>query len=174
MATHSSVLVWRIPGTGKPGGLPSMGSHRVGHDWSDLAAAAYRIFLALSSLCSASKASMIPRNSPTTKLNNDQGQMLTNPFIYFGWVKAQDLRCRVGSTCKTLLGNVVAPFFLWLKWSSWQLCASCAFETWVFSAPGLRENQLPAECTGIQNKRHIPSRIQQPSWGSRTHTEEKY
>ena len=40
MATHSSVLAWKIPGTGEPGGLPSMGSHRVGHDWSDLAAAA--------------------------------------------------------------------------------------------------------------------------------------
>ena len=40
MATHSSVLAWRIPGTGEPGGLPSMGSHRVGHDGSDLAAAA--------------------------------------------------------------------------------------------------------------------------------------
>ena len=40
MATHCSVLAWRIPGTGEPGGLPSMGSHRVGHDWSDLAAAA--------------------------------------------------------------------------------------------------------------------------------------
>ena len=39
MATHSSVLAWRIPGTGKPGGLLSMGSHRVRHDWSDLAAA---------------------------------------------------------------------------------------------------------------------------------------
>ena len=39
-ATHSSVLAWRIPGTGEPGGLPSMGSHRVGHDRSDLAAAA--------------------------------------------------------------------------------------------------------------------------------------
>ena len=37
MATHSSVLAWRIPGTGEPGGLPSLGSHRVGHDWSDLA-----------------------------------------------------------------------------------------------------------------------------------------
>ena len=37
MATHSSVLAWRIPGTGKPGGLSSIGSHRVGHDWSDLA-----------------------------------------------------------------------------------------------------------------------------------------
>ena len=32
MATHSSVLAWRIPGTGEPGGLPSVGSHRVGHD----------------------------------------------------------------------------------------------------------------------------------------------
>ena len=32
MATHSSVLAWRIPGTAEPGGLPSMGSHRVGHD----------------------------------------------------------------------------------------------------------------------------------------------
>ena len=40
MATHSSVLAWRIPGTAEPGGLPSMGSHRVGHDWRDLAAAA--------------------------------------------------------------------------------------------------------------------------------------
>ena len=40
MATHSSVLAWRIPGTGEPAGLPSMGSHRVGNDWSDLAAAA--------------------------------------------------------------------------------------------------------------------------------------
>ena len=40
MATYSSVLTWRIPGTGEPVGLPSMGSHRVGHDWSNLAAAA--------------------------------------------------------------------------------------------------------------------------------------
>ena len=40
MATHSSVLAWRIPGMGEHGGLPSMGSHRVGHNWSDLAAAA--------------------------------------------------------------------------------------------------------------------------------------
>ena len=39
MATHSGVLAWRIPGTGEPGGLPSLGSHRVRHNWSDLAAA---------------------------------------------------------------------------------------------------------------------------------------
>ena len=42
MATHSHVLSWRIPGMGDPGGLPSMGSHRVGHNWSNLAAAAGR------------------------------------------------------------------------------------------------------------------------------------
>ena len=40
METHSSILAWRIPRTEEPGGLPSIGSHRVGHDWRDLAAAA--------------------------------------------------------------------------------------------------------------------------------------
>ena len=48
MATHSSVLAWRIPGTGEPGGLPSMGLHRVGHDWSDLVAAAAAEIIILS------------------------------------------------------------------------------------------------------------------------------
>ena len=43
MATHSSILAWEIPGTEEPGGLPSMGSHRVGHDRSDLAAEAAAI-----------------------------------------------------------------------------------------------------------------------------------
>ena len=47
MATHSSVLAWRIPGTGRLAGLPSMGSHRVGHDWRDLAIAKPYLFLFL-------------------------------------------------------------------------------------------------------------------------------
>ena len=45
MATHSSILAWRIPGTGEPGGLPSNGLHRVGHDWNDLAAAAAAVYI---------------------------------------------------------------------------------------------------------------------------------
>ena len=45
MATHSGVLAWRIPGTGEPGGLPSVGLHRVRHDWSDLAVAAYIVII---------------------------------------------------------------------------------------------------------------------------------
>ena len=44
MATHSSILAWRIPGTEEPSGLPSMRSHRVGHDRNDLAAAAEWLF----------------------------------------------------------------------------------------------------------------------------------
>ena len=45
MATHSSILAWRIPGTEDPGGLPSMVSHRVRHNWSDLAAATAPIYI---------------------------------------------------------------------------------------------------------------------------------
>ena len=45
MATHSGVLAWRTPGTGEPGGLPSLGSHRIGHDWSNLAAAAAAAYI---------------------------------------------------------------------------------------------------------------------------------
>ena len=44
MATHSNVLAWRIPGTGEPGGLPAMVSHRIRHDWSDLADLAVSLF----------------------------------------------------------------------------------------------------------------------------------
>ena len=47
MAAHSSVLAWRIPGMREPGGLPSLGSHRIGHDWSDLAEVAAAIVLTL-------------------------------------------------------------------------------------------------------------------------------
>ena len=58
MATHSSILAWRIPRTGEPGGLPSMGLRRVGHDLSDLAAAAAAVFsrrLHVQSLCDTRK-----------------------------------------------------------------------------------------------------------------------
>ena len=64
MATHSSVLAWRIPGTGEPGGLPSLGSHRVGHDWSGLAAAAAHVqFILLSALspCMMTLSTYLPR-----------------------------------------------------------------------------------------------------------------
>ena len=72
MATHSSVLAWRIPGTGKPGGLPSMGLHRVGHDWSDLAAAAAPLVI-----------------QPVVYVENTLDLDLENPRSSFGFATGQ-------------------------------------------------------------------------------------
>ena len=51
MASHSSVLAWRIPGTGKPGGLLSMGSHRLRYDTSDLAVATVYTYMTIGYVC---------------------------------------------------------------------------------------------------------------------------
>ena len=70
MATHSRILAWRIPGTEEPDGLPSMGSQRVGHDWSDLAAAAasakgiHRVLHNLSPLLDLSSTLGAPLQAP--------------------------------------------------------------------------------------------------------------
>ena len=82
MAPHSSTLAWRIPWMEEAGGLPSMGSHRVGHDWSDLAAAARRHFEGFpgsSSGCNTRRLGLIPGSwiSP--------GEGNGNPLQYFCW-----------------------------------------------------------------------------------------
>jgi len=79
MAIHSSVLAWRIPGTGEPGGLPSLGSHRVGHDWRDLAAAA-----AVFSLCLKQKPW---EGGAENSLCNtcDMGQVPCDPDLRESW-----------------------------------------------------------------------------------------
>ena len=68
---HSSVLAWRIPGTADPGGLPSMGSHRVRHDWSDLAAAAALTW----------DQKILDQNYLTIIVNKS-----TNPTLMFPWM----------------------------------------------------------------------------------------
>ena len=67
MATHSSVLAWRIPGTGEPGGLLSLGSHRLRHDWSNLAAS-YETgdSVGKESACSAGESGSIPGSGRST------------------------------------------------------------------------------------------------------------
>ena len=77
MATHSSVLAWRIPGAGEPGGLPSMGSHRVGHDWSDLAEAVAKLSL--------------PRETKVTTA----WKWLFNIFFTYEWVTQLFINCFV-------------------------------------------------------------------------------
>ena len=102
MATHSSVLAWRIPGMEEPGGLPSMGSHRVGHDWSDLAAAAAGISGSRSSIPSLTdivaqlkRYQVISRigqiNNDTFKSRKSQqvpGPALTHGLPWYHWLRA--------------------------------------------------------------------------------------
>ena len=78
MATHSSVLAWRIPGTGEPGGLPSMGSHRVGHDGSDLAAAAAAAAEPIDSSTEPAQAEQLKgmEHSPTHQQKNGINELL--------------------------------------------------------------------------------------------------
>ena len=95
MATHSSVPAWRIPGTGEPGGLPSLGSHRVRHDWSDLAAAAAikatglpRGLSGQESTCQAADVGLIPgsERSPGEGNGNPlQYSLLGNPMDRIAW-----------------------------------------------------------------------------------------
>ena len=93
MATHSSVLAWRIPGMGEPGGLPSMGSHRVRYDWSDLAAAFY-IWATLvasgvkASACNAGDLGLIPRSGRSPGEGNGNSlrySCLENPMDGGAW-----------------------------------------------------------------------------------------
>ena len=96
MATHSSVLAWRIPGTGEPGGLPSVGLHRVGHDWSDLAAAAaYMCIYTLSSSIHHRNAIQSHNETPHTYQNGYHQKSTNNKcwqryrekgiFVYSCW-----------------------------------------------------------------------------------------
>ena len=88
MATHSSVLDWRIPGTGESGGLPPLGSYRVGHDWSDIAAAAsayLRLLIFLRAIlipACASSSPTFPMMYSAYKLNKqgDNIQPCRTPF----------------------------------------------------------------------------------------------
>ena len=108
MATHSSVLAWRIPGTGEPGGLPAMGLHRVGHNWSDLAAAAAVAYIFGGRFCfeiifnmrvpwtaRRSNQSILKEISPGISL---EGLMLKLKLQYFG-----HLMRRIDSLEKTLM-----------------------------------------------------------------------
>ena len=84
MATHSSVLAWRIPGMGELGGLPSVGSHRVRHDWSDLAAAAASLFLpSVSSVAQSCPTLKDPMDCSTPGLPvHHQLLELTQTYVY--------------------------------------------------------------------------------------------
>ena len=119
MATHSSVLAWRIPGTGEPGGLQSIGSHRVGHDWGDLAAAAAAALIKALHVCvcMCSVAQLCPTLcNPMTCSPQIQG---SNPRLLhlLPWPVDFSPLCYLGSLIKAL---GISNFELWFIWQRGQ------------------------------------------------------
>ena len=124
MATHSSVLAFRIPGTGKPGGLPSLGSHKVGHDWSDLAAVAagkntevgYHALLQ----------GIFPSQGSNTRLLHWQGGSLPlvppgkPPFTFCHWPKGTSLVAQMVKILPKAPPHPTPNSELWLLASGFQ------------------------------------------------------
>ena len=108
MATHSSVPAWRIPGTGEPGGLPSMGSHRVGHDWSDLAAAAANL-----QLCLILSVLWKPHDKWTSPLLFPPSCLVTHPAASPEWPYVMCLRSQ-----GTVSDKTIRLFLVSLSWAA--------------------------------------------------------
>ena len=133
MTTHSSVLAWRIPGMGEPGGLPFMGSHRVGHDWSNLAAAAavsnetdflhsinFNAYWIHAAPLSISISQIIPAfRDSTVKGEKDKSTDSLNTSWYYGWYgtdeKASSLEGREGSCHRRISKELMALNNIFLK-----------------------------------------------------------
>ena len=113
MATHSSVLAWRIPGTEEPGGLPSMGSHRVRHDWSDLAAAA-----TAATILHSSETCIYKKSRSVRQMHIDTHRFLSSIFS-FVWMYynlcihscVDGMTMLLAQSCPCLHGHLWAGFY---------------------------------------------------------------
>ena len=118
MATHSSVLAWRIPGMGEPGGLPSIGSHRVGHNWSNLAAAGSS---EIDIQMSVAQSSMRAVTSMQQVKGSSRGYflVLSNPASHFPITGSIFILSspshRSGSTWNLFLNRIIQLFYLHLS-----------------------------------------------------------
>ena len=169
MATHSSVLAWRIPGTGEPGGLPSNGSHRVGHDWGDLAAVAAKGETKRGG--QGSSAGKIKAGSPLTSSKWQEPKL--------------ELKLKPPSLQPVLCFAIMhSPSLLWLLLSqplchptTGHLAANCRFWSQSFVKDALQmlshENILPGKCTHVIRTQLSEFSLNEPSRVMRPVTEVK-
>ena len=139
MATHSGTLAWRIPWTEDPGGLPSMGSRRVGHDWSDLAAAALYWFChTLTWICHGR--TRVPHPEPLKSLHPYDGLWGPSPLPL------------------TLTSLALIPVLAQPHQTHWTPCYLSNCQTgcapgpshWLFSLPGMLKDPLPRFLTSLE------------------------
>ena len=144
MATHSSVLAWRIPGMEEPGGLPSMGSHRVGHDWSDLEAAAAQTKCWWVCTCSVTSVMSNSCDSMDHSLPGSLGHRVF-PAKILEWVVMPSSKgsswCRDGAHISCTVGwyfTAEPPgVFMWVKTLAWTcfLRSTGRAQIWSFWIP---------------------------------------
>ena len=136
MATHSSILAWRIPGTEEPSGLLSLGSHRVGHDWSDLAAAV----LLVKNLCKCLKtmhAKIKPNKiSSLKKTRNTECLKIVSFTLYVLFFPTLNFQL----IFSVLIGidgikKNAAYSRPWWHWNNCYHCSFCAIGQYVFVVP---------------------------------------
>ena len=145
MATYSSVLAWSIPGMGEPGGLPSMGSHRVGHDWSDLAAAVAACLL--SPWCHSTISSSVtpssswPQSFPASE-SFPMSQFFTSGGQMFG----------VSASASVLLMNI--QDWLPLGWTAWISLQSKGLSRVIFN-PTVQKHQFFDAQPSLWSNPHI-------------------
>ena len=114
MAPHSSILAWRIPGTEEPSGLPSMGSHRVGHDWSDLAAAAAAVYVYVECVLSHfSLASVQFSHSVMSNCLQLHEPQLARPPCPSPTPGVYPNSCALSRWCHLTISSSVVPFSSW-------------------------------------------------------------
>ena len=140
MATHSSILAWRIPGTEEPSGLPSVGSHRVGHNWSDLAAGGAAVLFndyspsprpPPQSLCI--KLIPVPRLAPLHKTLHKHKTLKLVDFLWKLWFLRKFpflpsfFNRDLASSEFMISSSLWMIFFSFLSWSC---CCSSIFPLW--------------------------------------------
>ena len=112
MATHSSVLAWRIPGTEEPGGLPSMRSHSVGHDWSDLAAAAAHASKVMLKILQARLQQYVNCELPVVQAGFRKGRGTRDQIANIHWISKKLVSSKKTSTSALL--TMSNSFTVWI------------------------------------------------------------
>ena len=124
MVTHSSVLAWRIPGTGEPGGLPSMGSHRVGHNWSDLAVAAAHASKVNAQNSPSQASEYVNRELPDVQAGFRKGRGTRDQIANICWIMKKQESSRKTSSSAWL--TMPKPWTAWITincgkfWKKWE------------------------------------------------------
>ena len=153
MATHFSVLAWRVPGTGEPGGLPSMGSHRVGHDWSDLAAAAFFMVQLSHPYLTIGKNHSLDICQQSDVLFNMLARFIIaflprSNHLLISWLQLPSTVIWEPKKIKSVAASSFPHLFAmkWWDWMSWSLFFACWVSSQLFHSPlspSLRVSLVP-------------------------------